>query len=63
MQDATSFQDHRSMSQKYNMLNEESRIEDGSSKTSELQSSKILEYGPTKKMETEICKQLNIFLC
>jgi hypothetical protein len=55
MQDATSFQDHRSMSQKYNMLNEESRIEDGSSKTSELQSSKILEYGPTKKMETEIC--------
>jgi hypothetical protein len=51
MQDATSFQNHRSMSQKYNILNEESRIEDGSSKTSELQRSKNLEYGPTKKFE------------
>jgi hypothetical protein len=45
------------MSRKYNMLNVESRIEDASSKISELQRSKIYEYGSTtKKIEAAICK-------
>jgi hypothetical protein len=37
------------------MLNEESRIEDASSKLSELQRSNIYEYGSTKK-KAAICK-------